>query len=122
MHKLGSRELNVGDWEDEDVSPHTLRQLNEMGLAYRTKQRYTDDETSKTYEGLKLLRHMKHRLPEGFLQMATYTFSYETALNMYYDREKHRMPEWSGENGICAHLRSLPYLDQFIAAAAGQRG
>jgi hypothetical protein len=127
MHKLGSRDLELSDFQDEDVDLDVLEEINEMGDCYRNKKPFFDSRArsstrGQTFEGVKLLHHLKGRLPEHFLQMATYTFSYETALNMYYDREKHRMPEWSGEDGICVHLRSLPYMDQFIAAAAGQRG
>jgi hypothetical protein len=110
MHKLGSRDLVIDDFQDHAIDPQQLALINKLGADYRA---------NKSPE---LLHFLKMHLTEGFLQMATYTFSYETALNMYYDREKHRMKEWSGEDGICVHLRSLPYMDQFIAAAAGQRG
>ena len=110
MHKLGSRDLDLSDFEGGEITDAQLRLINQFGAEYRA---------NKTPA---LLHQLKMHLTEGFLQMATYTFSYETALAMYFDREKHRMPEWSGEDGICIHLRSLPYMDQFIAAAAGQRG
>ena len=110
MHKLGSRDLDLSDFEGGEITDAQLRLINQFGAEYRA---------NKTPA---LLHQLKMHLTEGFLQMATYTFSYETALAMYFDREKHRMPEWSGEDGICIHLRSLPYMAEFIAAAAGQRG
>lgn len=122
MHKLGSRELVLEDFGDCDINPQTLFELNDMGVCYRGKHAYVDERTGKIYEGVPLLRHMKMRLPESYLQRAGYVFNYEAALKMYYDRHDHRMLEWSGADGICAHIRCLPYMNAFIEAATQQRG
>jgi len=111
MHKLGSRDLTPLDFENEDVHFVVLDELNAMGRAYRGKYGYNG------YAGLQLLEHMKHHLPEGFLQRATYSMSYETAMNMYALRKTHRMPQWSGKGGICEWIASLPYMKEFLAAA-----
>jgi len=115
MHKLGSRELVLGDFENGDVHPEVLKELNAMGLCYREKR--TFQGLHGCYAGVPLLEHMKHRLPEGFLQKATYSMSYETALRMYGSRKDHRMPQWSGPGGICAWIKSLPYMQDFLEAA-----
>ena len=54
---------------------------------------------------------MKLNLPEGYLQRAGFTFNYEAALKMYYDRKDHRMLEWSALGGTCDHIqkRGLPH-------------
>jgi hypothetical protein len=54
--------------------------------------------------------------------MATYSFSYETALKMWLARHDHRMPEWSGPGGIAEWLLRLPYLKNFIEAVVGPVG
>lgn len=102
MHKLGMTDLTEEDFQDRNVLPSTLEQLNIFGSVYR-----------KTKE-LPLLREMKQILPEGFLQSADLDFNYETAMNMYYQRKNHRMSEWSGENGICKWIESLPMMDQWL--------
>jgi hypothetical protein len=122
MHKLGSRELLPTDFADCDINPQALFELNDMGVCYRGKHPYVDETTGKVYEGVRLLRHMKLRLPEGYLQRAGYKFNYETAIKMYYDRHDHRMREWSDDDCICEHIRMLPYMAQFLEAAAQQRG
>jgi len=122
MHKLGSRELVPADFADEDIEPSVLFKLNDMGVCYRGKHAYVEERTGKVYEGVPLLRHMKLQLPESYLQRAGYVFNYESALKMYYDRHDHRMLEWSGAYGICAHIRCLPYMNEFIEAAQTQRG
>lgn len=117
MHKLGSRELTADDFEKGDVHPAVVAELNAMGVCYRTPSLYREDD-GKLYSGVTLLEHMKHRLPEGFLQRATWSGSYETLLRMYYSRKDHRMPQWSGPEGICEWIKALPYMDDFLAAGA----
>lgn len=114
MHKLGSRDLEITDFQDGDINIITLGELNAMGYAYRNKLPFTDSTNGRVYEGVSLLHHLKLRLPEGFLQKATYTFNYEVAYRMYFARKNHRMPEWSGPGGICEHLTQLPYFKEFI--------
>jgi hypothetical protein len=116
MHKLGSRDLEPSDFQDSDVNADVLGEQNAMGAAYREHRAY-HAANGQDYEGVALLAHMKRRLPEGFLQMATYSFSYETGLAMYRSRHNHRMPEWSGPGGICETLLRLPYFKEFVEAA-----
>lgn len=102
MHKLGSRDLEPCDFEGGEIRFDMLETINRLGAMYRI---------DKTPENL---HRLKMHLPESFLQKATYSFSYETALHMWFDRHDHRMPEWSGPEGICAWIRRLPYTPQFI--------
>jgi hypothetical protein len=104
MHKLGSRDLEPCDFQDyeEGLDRVHLDLVNRLGAAYRA------DKTPENLHRLKL------RLPESFLQKATYSFSYETALKMWFDRKDHRMPEWSGSGGICKWITCLPYMQVFI--------
>jgi len=102
MHKLGSRDLEACDFEGGEIAPTQLVLINELGAKYRSEKTPTN------------LHALKMQLPESFLQKATYTFSYETALHMWFDRHDHRMPEWSGPEGICEWIKRLPYMPQFI--------
>jgi len=108
MHKLGHRDLTVDDFQDGVVGEAALELLNVKGRAYREH---------KNYEAV---RQMKKLLPEGFLQKATYTMSYETALAMFMQRRNHRLPEWrfDAEKGalesICNWIWHLPYMQDFI--------
>lgn len=116
MHKLGLVDIEPCDIEDFDPDDEDdwimLRRLNKLAGLYRA------DKTPKR------LHKLKMRLPEGFLQKSTYSFNYETALHMYYDRKDHKMPEWSGPGGICAWIMKLPYMTEFSNAmwVAGARG
>ena len=103
MHKLGSVPLTRDDFEGERVLSSTLSTLNELGEQYR-----------KTKD-LNILREMKAYLPEAFLQKATVDLNYEAAMNMYFQRRGHRMSEWSGPDGICSWIRTLPYMNFWLS-------
>ena len=107
MHKLTSQDLTTDDFEDEDVLPSLLHTINEAAKAHREGKDYGG------VTGHALLRYIKKMLPEGYLQKATFLLNYETALNVLRQRSTHRLPEWSGPNGICAWLRTLPYMKEF---------
>lgn len=111
MHKLGSRDLEPCDLDgyEEELDRPQLDLINRLGAVYRE---------SKTPENL---HRLKLRLTEAFVQKSTCTFSYETALKMYFDRRDHRMPEWSGPEGICEWITRLPYMRQFIECMMGAK-
>ena len=110
MHKLGSRDLEPQDFQNGLIDMEQLKLINMHGAHYRTEKTPAN------------LHALKMQLTEAFLQMATYTFSYETALHIWYDRHDHRMPEWSGPEGICEWITRLPYMDKFIKAGKDMRG
>lgn len=118
MHKLDSRDLEQDDFEG-GIDDVTLNTLNLIGKEIRQMKALKGDECAKKQIPIHL-RRLKQLLPEGFLQKATYTFNYETALSMYFQRRNHRLPEWNerNEGSICSFLRSLPYMEEFIDAAS----
>lgn len=120
MHKLGHRDLELSDFQDEDL------QDDEVDLAYFAKlNRMAKEYREGGFKNKKLLMKIKHRLPEGFLQRAGLHFNYETALNMFFQRWNHAVPEWTWSGGsppnatealtgrwpsFCDVLWHLPYL------------
>jgi hypothetical protein len=102
MHKLGFSDLTTEDFQDRMIIPETLIELNRLGTIYRENK------------SVQVLREMKQILPEGFLQSATYDMNYETAMTMYKQRKDHRMSEWSGKDGICEWIHSLPMMEQWL--------
>lgn len=112
MHTLGKRDLTQEDFE-LDIPDHYLAHLNSFGESFRKAKEAGDTNWMNE------VRHeYKNRLPEGFLQKATYTFNYETALTMYFQRKNHRLPQWNSrcEGSICNLLENLPYMEYFIKA------
>ena len=109
MYKLGRRDLVPSDFEyvGDNLREGTIEFLNDLGKKYRD---------AKGADKLQLLIDLKSNLPEGFLQRATYSMNYETALTMYVQRENHRMPQWSGSGGLCEWIKSLPYMEVLLDA------
>lgn len=97
MHKLHSRYLIESDFQDNDVSEHTLEEIN--GLI----DIYNDSKDIKIKNELK--RKMKKKLPDGYLQMRTYDFNYAELLNIYYQRKNHKLSDW---HVICNWILNLP--------------
>lgn len=102
MHKLGITDLTEEDFQDGKVMMETLLKLNELGNLYRNNK------------DIELLREMKQILPEGFLQGADYDMNYQTAILIYNQRKNHRMSEWSGKDGICEWIKSLPMMNEWL--------
>ena len=119
MHRLGHADLTRDDFQDGEVFPEVLDRLNAGGRAYRGKEplEVRIDGVVRKLEGYDIVRWMKKHTPEGFLQRATYSLSYETVIAILGSRGNHRLPEWSGAGGICELLRSLPLVAEFEAAA-----
>jgi hypothetical protein len=112
MHKLGSKDLTQEDFE-LPIPSDWLRLLNFMGKDFRLAKENKDTALMN-----EIRREYKNLLPEGFLQKATYTMNYETALTMYFQRRNHRLPEWRAdkEGSICSFIAHLPYMEEFINA------
>ena len=99
MHKLGSVDLDASDFQDGVFEQATVDKINHLAAAYRASK------------NVDTLRAMKQILPEGFLQKATFDFSYETAMNIYHARKNHRMTEW---HTLCDWLETLPMLGEWL--------
>jgi hypothetical protein len=130
MHKLGHRDLTVADFQDGDVDQDYLERVNGLIRLYRASE----------FKDTSVLRQLKHRLVEGFVQLSGFHFNYENALNMYFQREFHRMDEWSDQSevlmtdpgdvedarhglwpSICCCILHLPYMSSLISAIQERR-
>lgn len=127
MHKLGHADLTLDDFQDGEVFPEVLQRLNHAGFCYREKRPFDAGQyghhdpdaaahETRVLEGYDIVRWMKKHMPEGYLQLATYTMSYETALAILRSRGNHRLTEWSGPGGICETIRGLPLMSEFEKA------
>lgn len=114
MHLITKRELTMEDFGDVNNGVKTVLQdriipiLNEWIMEYQI----ASDNEQRT----NILRSIKQLLPESYLQMRTIDFDYETALTIWIQRHSHRLDEWSGENGFCTWIKSLPYMNEFLEA------
>ena len=121
MHLITKRELTRDDFNlDETIGDETIDYLLEAincrieacnmkgsdGLYV-----YSRDERERYF------REIKQLLPESFMQRIVWDANYEVLLNIYRQRKNHRLKEWSAvENSICAWIKTLPYMEEFIKA------
>jgi len=106
MNKLGTRDLTQDDFQ-LPIPDTLLAELNELSAELRGLRGSAKRDA----------RHeLKNLLPEGFLQKATYMFNYETALIMFHQRKKHRLPEWryDAPGSLCRWLADLPYFRELF--------
>ena len=107
MHLITKRPLTLDDFSTNDASMnfiehHVLPIINPMICEY---------SQTKNEE---LFITIKQILPESYNQIRTIDTNYECLLNIYRQRKNHRLPEWSGPNGFCEWVESLPYMEDFL--------
>lgn len=119
MHLITKRPLTLNDFSYEEEGKEDMEKvvdmLNRIISDYNTYSKRPDEE-KKQGKKRGIFRRIKQLLPEGFMQMATYDMNYETLIAIFLQRKNHRLSEWSGENGICEWILSLPYMKEFIEA------
>ena len=112
MHLVTKRELTEDDICHDGMSQTRIEGiLHEINMAIRAY----NSETDKLLKEM-TFREIKQMLPEGFMQKFVWDANYEVLLNIYHQRKNHRLPEWSGKNGFCDWIKSLPYMGEFIGA------
>ena len=112
MHKLCSRELTVHDFSFEDMHDNefivnvVLDNLNTRIRDYK--------DSMKQNKGL--WRTIIQLLPSAYNQTRTITMSYENVLNMYKQRQHHKLSEWQE---FCAYMYdNLAYFKDLQQAAS----
>lgn len=110
MYTLGKRLLTQNDFERK-LSPVILDEINRLILVFQAADGEDKDDARED---------LKSALGSGFIQKSTYMCSYETALNILAWRSNHRLRGWKLKvaGSLCHWLMTLPYMEQFAAAAA----
>lgn len=111
MWKLASTPINRDCFEFGDYKPDQLDALdsywnNLISMLELLRQRF--NETKDMGYWKELIR----MLPESWLQTRTWTANYQVLRNMYFDRRKHKLTEWSKE--FINWVKSLPYAAELI--------
>ena len=98
MHTAHKRYLVQEDFE-QGVEDEQLMLLNNL-ITLKNNKEISADE---------FIRRFKNMLPEGFLQMRTVNTNYAELLNIYRQRNSHRLKEW---HTISDWILSLPYFKE----------
>ena len=132
MHKLVNTPITKECFEMDDfenMSPRMLKCKDEYGDTYEENNlcnKITLDlfwchlidvleDYRVHYNETKDKRYWKELirlLPESWLQTRTITMNYENLLNMYHQRKKHKLTEWS--KSFCDWVKTLPYAEELI--------
>lgn len=112
MHLITKRHLKTNDFSTSLYSTLTLETI--IGFINKMIDRLDYEEDKETKDGLFIA--IKQLLPESYNQLRTIDTNYECLLSVYHQRHNHRLEEWSGENGFCAWIKSLPYMNEFLEA------
>lgn len=119
MHRLQAYEFTIDMFETE-FNPKEPPNGNDE-FFWTVLLNYLNDLRREFLEtkDMKVFRKMKQALPESYIQRRTITFNYEVILNMFLQRENHRLKEWSRD--FVGWALRLPYMKEFIDAAKGKR-
>lgn len=109
MHRAEKRDFVAEDFETDglQVEKNTLQVL--LGVLNREREEWL--KTHKTEH----FRAIRQLLPQSYLYTSTVTMNYENVLNMYEQRRRHILKEWS-ENFV-GWVKTLPYAKEFFEEA-----
>ena len=135
MHKLSTTPITMDCFECGDYTPYLIIDsgVDESGdtpfdYEYPLED-FIDSSSGFYYENtlIKFLEQLRLKyletkdkrywkelvrwLPEGWLQMRTWTANYEVLRNIYHQRKNHKLSEW---RAFCAFIETLPYAKEFI--------
>lgn len=97
MHTI-HRGVTVDDF-DQYTTVENINRVKELIAIYK--------QDPSEYNFLR----MKSNLPEGFIQARDLKTNYQTLRHIYFDRRKHRQPEFKD---FCKWVESLPYAKYLI--------
>lgn len=101
MHTLMKKPVSEEDFEKDNIPTSLIEKINTYIKLYQ--------ETSDAEEKRDYLIACKNILPEGFLQKRTVCTNYQTLLNMYKQRQQHRLSQW---RYFCDWILQLPYFKE----------
>ena len=117
MHKMASKPITLDCFDIDDYYPDIITSKEEIDYliqfleGLRTKYLETKDK--------RYWKELIRWLPEGWLQTRTITLNYQVLRQMYFDRQNHKLNEWSGKDNpeltnFCKWVESLPYAKEMI--------
>lgn len=96
--------------EDSVLTPEEMKAEIDRVNSYII--RYNEEQDRKMKKRLFLT--IKKILPESFMQLSLFDTNYEVLYSMYHQRKNHKLPEWSGYEGLCRYIEGLPYMEELL--------
>lgn len=117
MHKMASKPITLDCFDIDDYCPDIITSKEEIDYLIQFLEglhtKYLETKDKKYWK--ELIRW----LPEGWMQTRTVTLNYQVLRQMYFDRQNHKLNEWSGKynpelTNFCKWVESLPYAKELI--------
>lgn len=106
MHKIHAKEFSRDDFSCERLSERALACLDAViACLEESRTRYLETRDVADWHDMIQL------LPSSYNQLRTVTVNYETLINIYYARRRHKLAEW---HTLCGVIESLPYAQEMI--------
>ena len=112
--RIKDKDIDLPDNQLELLYPHdiltgTIHMLNEVREAFLDAKK--NDEKALAY---RYWYNLIQLLPSSYMQKRTVDLNYQTLRRIFFARRHHKLTEWSGENGFCGWIKSLPYAEELI--------
>ena len=106
--RLWSEDLNY-PMCPSDILDELIDALNALRKNYLDAMNLDKKEDAREY-----WYNMIQLLPTSYMQKRTVDLNYQTIRRIFFARRGHRLAEWSGEEGFCEWVKSLPYAKELI--------
>ena len=117
MHTIMKREFTLDDFSLEtlvDDAPMMQWVNMTLGLLNHTRERYSKAVERKDPQVQLIWKQLIQMLPSSYMQKRTVDLNYQTLRRIFFARRNHKLTEWSGENGFCGWIKTLPYAEELI--------
>ena len=127
MHTITKREITLDDFSWEALDFDTIYdcygdQITQtewskmtIGLLNHTRERYLKAVERKDPQSYIIWKQLIQMLPSSYMQKRTVDLNYQTLRRIFFARRHHKLTEWSGGNGFCGWIKTLPYAEELIA-------
>lgn len=126
MHTIAKREITLDDFSWETLDFDTIYdcygdQITQtewskmtIGLLNHTRERYLKAIERKDPQSYIIWKQLIQMLPSSYMQKRTVDLNYQTLRRIFFARRHHKLTEWSGGNGFCGWIKTLPYAEELI--------
>lgn len=126
MHTIMKREIDMNDFSWETLDGTVLydcdgEQMTQLEWAKGTidflnhiRERYARAVERKDPQSYIIWKQLIQMLPSSYMQKRTVDLNYQTLRRIFFARRHHKLTEWSGENGFCGWIKTLPYAEELI--------
>lgn len=110
MHKITENEFTLGDFSHDRMSESARRNLERVISELNTyRNLYLNAKDAKLKR--QYWDDVIQSLPSSYMQKATVMISFETLINIYFQRRNHKLEEW---HVFCKEIKTIPWLKNLI--------